>query len=90
MKDVIIAKKDVKKDVKKNVEVEVLNFYLVSRAGSNYLFTQKFSKGVYEYFKNGKSEREVKAFNKWEKNPRLNKTIEKIPTYTKYVYQHVM
>lgn len=68
---------------------EMLHFYLVSEEGRLYLFSQKFSRGVYEYFKNDKSERQIKEFKSWGKNPRLNKTIEKIPLYTKYVRQEI-
>ena len=62
-----------------------LNFFLHVNTGRFFLFSQSFSKGVYSFFKNGKSETEIRAFNKWNRNPRLDKTIEKIPIYTKYV-----
>lgn len=66
---------------------DYLNFYLTDKKylpERLFLFSQKFSKGVYEYFKNGRDENELRAFNKWRKNPRLDKTIEKIPMYVKY------
>ena len=66
---------------------DYLNFYMTDKKYLNerlFLFYQKFSKGVYEYFKNGRNENELRAFNKWHKNPRLDKTIEKIPMYVKY------
>ena len=49
-----------------------------------FLFTQSFTKGVYEYFKNGRDENELRTFKRWNKNPRLDKTIEKIPMYMKF------
>ena len=64
-----------------------LNFYLTDKKylpERLFLFPQKFSKGVYEYFKNGRDEREIRAFGNWGKNPRLDKTIEKIPMYVKF------
>ena len=64
-----------------------LNFYLTDKKylpERLFLFSQKFSKGVYEYFKNGRDEREIRAFKNWGKNPRLDKTIEKIPMYVKF------
>ena len=67
--------------IKKN---NYLNFYMTDRRERLFLFTQEFTKGVYEYFKNGRNENELRAFNKWNKNPRLDKTIEKIPMYVKY------
>ena len=62
-----------------------MNFYLHSDAGRMYLFAQEFSKGVYVYFKNGRAEAEIKQFNKWNLNPRLDKTITKLPMYIRYV-----
>lgn len=64
---------------------EQLHFYLTTDRGRAYLFTQSFSKGVYDYFRRGRSERELREFRNWNKNPRLDKTIEKIPMYTHYV-----
>lgn len=63
----------------------VLNFYLVNKAGTYYLFTQKYTPGVYAYFENGRAENELRSFRDWNKNPRLDKTIEKIPMYVNYV-----
>lgn len=65
--------------------VDVLNFYLVNQYGSYYLFTQKYTRGVYEYFRDGRSENEVRSFRDWELNPRLDKTIEKLPMYIRFV-----
>ena len=62
-----------------------LNFYLLSEGKRYYLFTQSFSKGVYQFFQNGRSESELYKYKLWHKNPRLDKTIEKIPLYTRYV-----
>ena len=70
-------------------ENEKLNFYLVSKQGRFYLFTQPFSKGVYNFFRNGKSENQLKSYSKWNNNKRLDKTIEKIPMYVQYVLKEV-
>ena len=67
-----------------------INFFLNARAGKFFLFSQNFSKGVYSFFQNGKSETEIKSFRKWNRNPRLDKTIEKIPLYTKYVRKEII
>ena len=64
---------------------EKLHFYLISNGKRYYLFTQDFSKGVYQFFKSGRSESELHKYNLWRKNPRLDKTIEKIPMYMRYV-----
>lgn len=64
---------------------EKLHFYLLSNGKRLYLFSQDFSKGVYQFFKSGRSESELHKYNLWRKNPRLDKTIEKIPMYMRYV-----
>ena len=61
-----------------------LNFYMIFKKVKLYLFSQQFTKGVYDYFKNGRSENEIRAFKNWGKNPRLDKTLSKIPMYKKY------
>ena len=61
-----------------------LNFYMIFKKVKLYLFSQQFTKGVYEYFKNGRSENEIRAFKQWGKNPRLDKTLSKIPMYKKF------
>ncbi len=68
----------------------MLFFYLVTDIGRAFLFSQRFSKGVYDFFINGRSEAEIKGFRKWNKNPRLDKTIEKIPLYTAYVRRELL
>lgn len=62
-----------------------IHFYLQSGGKRYYLFTQSFSKGVYQFFQGGRSEAELHKYKNWRKNPRLDKTIEKIPLYTRYV-----
>ncbi len=66
-----------------------LNFYLVKEGKVLYLFTQNYTKGVYDFFKNGRSANELRQFKKWRKNPRLDKTIEKIPIYRTYVMREI-
>ena len=66
-----------------------LNFYLIAGGERHYLFTQDYSKGVYEFFQGGRSESELHKYKLWRKNPRLDKTIEKIPLYTRYVLREI-
>ena len=68
---------------------EKLHFYLTTECGRTYLFTQDFSKGVYDYFRRGRSERELYEYKQWNKNLRLDKTIEKILMYIRYVLREV-
>ena len=72
---------------KKNSKI---NFFLQTAEGRFFLFSQNFSKGVWQFFSKGKSESEIQTFNKWNRNPRLDKTIEKIPLYTKYVRREII
>ncbi|HIS56905.1 MAG TPA: hypothetical protein IAB48_09675 [Candidatus Fimimorpha excrementavium] len=69
---------------------DALHFYLIMDRRSYYLFTQKFTKDVYRYFRYQKTMNELRAFHRWDRNPRLNKTIEKIPLYIKYVKKEMM
>ena len=62
-----------------------LYFYLRSEQGEQFLFTQKFTRGVYRYFRNGISESQLRAYRCWDRNPRLDKTIERLPAYITYV-----
>ena len=62
-----------------------INFYLLTGGKRYYLFTQDFSKGVWNFFQSGRSEAELHKYKMWHKNPRLDKTIEKIPLYMRYV-----
>lgn len=75
--------------MKKKITVKPFNghlyFYLRSDLGEHFLFTQKFSGGVYHYFRNGISENQLRAYRGWDRNPRLDKTIEKLPAYITYV-----
>ncbi len=74
-KDVIVIEK----------KMDTLHFYLVTKTGRYFLFTQKFTKGVFAFFRIGKSIGELYAFKRWGQNPRLDKTIEKLPLYIRYV-----
>lgn len=75
--------------MKKRITVENrkgdLYFYLRSEQGVQFLFVQKFTRGVYDFFRNGISERQLRACRRWDRNPRLDKTIEKLPLYITYV-----
>lgn len=68
-----------------NSGVNELNFYLSNQYGTYYLFTQPYTPGVYDYFRSGRSENEIRSFRNWNRNPRLDKTIEKLPMYIRFV-----
>ncbi len=72
---------------KENGEIK---FYLKNKEGSFWLFSQPFSKGVYEWFKDGRSEGEILSFSKWNRNKRLDDTIDRIPREIHYVQKYVI
>ena len=53
-----------------------LHFYWIGKGiGKLYLFSQKFSKSVFDFFCKGRSAKEVLSFKQWNRSPRLDKTI---------------
>ena len=67
-----------------------LQFFLDLDQKQYYLFEQSFSKGVYRYFKQGVRLSQLRKYNNWNKNMRLDKTIEdRIPQCTKYVIKEL-
>lgn len=97
MKERIIVRTDIRKTGVSKISRETsnsacdwkLNFYLVAGGKTIYLFTQDYTKGVYDFFKNGRSANELRQFKQWKRNPRLDKTIEKIPIYRTYVMREI-
>ncbi len=69
---------------------DMITFYLHVGKKRFFLFVQKYSKGVYDFFAGGRSESEIRNFRMWNRNPRLDKTITKIPLYTKYILRYEM
>lgn len=92
MKNRVIVKKTVKEVSEKGcvTEKEFIDFYLKNNFGETWLFQQPFSKGVYDWFKDGRAEREILNFAKWERNKRLNDTIQRIPREIKYVSKYII
>ena len=67
---------------------DMIHFYWTDSAfGKLYLFSQRFSKGVFDFFCRGRSVTEVRSFRQWNRNPRLDKTISKLPIYMKYAWK---
>lgn len=54
-----------------------IHFYLHCDAGQAYLFSEKYHKGVYDYFRNGRSETELRKYHSYNSNPRRDHTIAK-------------
>ena len=68
-----------------------IHFYLKCSAGTAYLFSQKYTKGVYDFFRYGRSDPELRKFHNWGQNPRLDHTIEKClnPSYRRYAMEEL-
>lgn len=68
-----------------------IHFYLRCSRGTAYLFSQKYTKGVYEYFRRGRSDGELYRYHRWGENPRLDHTIEKCvnPSYRRYAMEEL-
>ncbi len=65
-------------------------YLLIIGMGRYYMFTVRYSKGVYEYFANaGRSESEILAFDKWGRNPRLDKLITRLPPQIRWTVREV-
>ncbi len=73
-----------------NETVRELKFYLKNSKGTFWLFTQPFSKGVYEWFRDGRAESEILSFADWKRNKRLNNTIDRIPREIRYVNKYII
>lgn len=67
---------------------DLIEFYRVGAKGTQWLFSQKFTSGVYKYFENGRMESEILEFSRWGRNPRLDKTIERIPRQITYLEKY--
>ena len=62
-------------------------FLLTAEYGRLYLCSRAYTPGVYDYFRHGRLESELYAFRKWNRNPRLDKIISRLPAYIKYAVQ---
>lgn len=74
-------------------DVKEVITYLISigKGGKNiWLYSQKVAPGDYEQFCNGMRDYDIRNFDKWKRNPRLDKTIDEIPVYVAYVNQEIV
>ena len=97
----IIVKVLIRNDEKQTYEISTnslvanrknakLQFFLLINNQEYYLFEQCFSKGVYLYFREGICLAELRKYKNWNKNNRLDKTVEdRIPQCTKYVMTQI-
>ncbi|KIR01286.1 hypothetical protein P261_00100 [Lachnospiraceae bacterium TWA4] len=53
------------------------------------MFTQRYSDSVYNKFKCGVLDYEIRSYRSWNKNKRMDKMISKIPMYIAYIMRDV-
>lgn len=83
------AKSENWKENTKEGENNGLNFYWERGDKKIWLFSQKYTPGVHEQFRNGMRDFDIRNFKKWKRNPRLDKTIDKIPVYVAYAIREI-
>lgn len=69
---------------------DVLDFFLVENGEKYFLFQQGYTAGVWKYFENGRWEEEIRRFHGWGYNPRLDKTMERLPSSVRYVRRYMI
>lgn len=84
MKDRIEIRSELNKQGK-----EILKFYVHCDLGYLWLFNKPKTKGVYDYFANGKSVSELYK-HKYRNNETLNKIVDRLPAHVKYAKQLAM
>jgi len=84
MKNKVIVKRN-----EHDIDNWLIDFYFVTGKQTIYLFSQNYTQGVYDYFRNGRSENELYKFKGWKTNPTLGKIIKKIPLYKKYILKEI-
>lgn len=67
----------------------ILNFYWQTGDKKIWLFSQKYNRSIHKAFMRGMRDFDIRNYNKWDRNPRLDKTIEKIPMYVAYASREI-
>lgn len=60
---------------------KMLDFFWENRGKRMYLFRQRYNMTVYNLFCLGVRDYELRKYRNWNHNPRVDKTIKKIPVY---------
>jgi len=86
--DIICPRKDTS-EMKYRITVihdgKQLHFYLMCNKEPTHLFSTKYSNEVYHYFKNGRSDSEIRKFHQWGKDICRDRIVEK---YKSHIYMH--
>ena len=69
----------------RTTDKDLQTFYLVSQDREYYLFTQKYRRGVKEYFHNKVLLRDALDVSRSRHDTALIKTMTKLPIYIKYI-----
>ena len=84
MKNRIIVKRN-----ETNIDDWKIDFYFVTDGQTLYLFSQNYTDGIYDWFRKGRSENELREFKGWKLNKALGRVIDKIPVHIRYVMKEV-
>ena len=82
MKGIRTMKKERIEITKSNNQI---HFYLAFEGNRHWLFSQEYSLSVYDYFRFGRSVKELREHKYLRNNPRLAKTMERILSAVKYI-----
>ncbi|MBQ5824112.1 MAG: hypothetical protein IIW48_04825 [Clostridia bacterium] len=69
---------------------ENIRFYLKNDKGEFWLFDQQYTDALFDYFKNGRSEKEIITFRKWGYDKDVVKAVCRIPREIKYVTKYII
>ena len=67
------------------IEKGIHSFYLIHEGEKYLLFTQKYRKGVNDYYRKGVSMNEALNCSRAHKDGAILRTMEKLPVYIKYL-----
>lgn len=71
----------------KPTERGVHSFYLINSGREYFLFSQKYKKGVHNYYANGVLLDDSINFSKSKKDTAIMRTMSKLPMYISYIEQ---
>lgn len=69
----------------RNTEKGIHNFYIEANGETHFLFSQSYKTGVRDYFGRGVSIDEAMNFKKANGNTAVIRTMEKLPSYIRYI-----
>ena len=67
------------------IEKGVHSFYMLHEGEKYYLFSQKYRRGVHNYYSKGVLMNEALSYSRAHKDGAIIRTMEKLPMYIKYL-----